>query len=89
MKIFSEGSSEDLLTFYDWPIGSTGRIGIVCLVVMVVGTNVDELVDGVSVDMLVCSVSCVIVVVVVDRATLLVDVDGVVLVGFTAEVVPS
>ena len=61
-------------------------VGIVCLVVTVVRTNVDELVDGVSVDMLVCGVGCVIVVVVADGVTLLVDV---MLVGFTADVVPS
>ena len=65
-------------------------VGIVCLVVMV-GTNVDELVDVVSVDMLLCGVgrSTVVVVNGGDEATLLVDVGWVISVGFTVEVVPS
>ena len=50
-------------------------VGIVCLVVMV-GTNVDKLVDVVSVDMLLCGVgrSTVVVVNGGDEATLLVEV---------------
>ena len=51
-------------------------VGIVCLVVIVVGTNVDKLVDGVSFDMLLYGVGCSTVVFVDgdDEATLLVEV---------------
>ena len=51
-------------------------VGIVCLMVIVVGTNVDELVDGVSVDMLLYGVgrSTVVFVDGDDEATLLVEV---------------
>ena len=67
-------------------------VGIVCLVVLVIGITVDEMVDGVNVGLLKCGVGGVTVVVVVDEAALLVDMGWVilvVLVGSITELVPS